>query len=201
MRSKEVKDRIDTLVSELRKSSKSKRILEMIEELITLQEEYYRTPAHFRIDEDDVEESYDAGSFSLHYAGGKMHYKAKGGYDVFVEQSYISLFNTMRLWLGLLNEYKENGDEKSSNIEKISDLLSSILFSPAFLTTDEDTMLEAAQFYEKALEKLYQAATKKLQDEDHAENSEYIEGIKNLISTSEGIQELADKINSGETEL
>lgn len=201
MRSKEIKDRIDTLVSELKKSSKSKKILEKVEELIKLQEEYYRFPAHFRIDEEDVEESYDAGSFSLHYAGGKMHYKAKGGYDVFVERSYISLFNTMRMWLGLLNEYKDKGDEESQNIVKINDLLSAILFSPAFLTTDEDTMLEAGQFYEKALAKLYEASLAKLKEEDHEKNSEYVNGIKNLISTSEGLQELADKIKDGDTSV
>lgn len=201
MRSKEIKDRIDTLVSELKKSTKSKKIFGMIEELVKLQEEYYRLPAHFRIDEEDVEESYDAGSFSLHYAGGKMHYKAKGGYDVFVERSYISLFNTMRMWLGLLNEYKDKGDDESQNIVKINDLLSAILFSPAFLTTDEDTMLEAGQFYEKALAKLYEASLAKLKEEDHEKNSEYVNGIKNLISTSEGLQELADKIKDGDTSV
>lgn len=135
------------------------------------------TPVHFCIDEKDVQAEYDAGAFKLARAGGFMHYMTKGGYHLFVDPSYRSLYDTLSLLLDTMLELEKKG-EKNETMNNMADFVSSLLFAPTVIFSDDDLMFKAFEFLQDAITEMAEKSMSELQGQDFEANKDFEEAAK-----------------------
>ena len=152
-------------------------------------------PVHFCIDEKDVQATSDAGAFTITKAGGYMHYATKGGYHIFVDMSYRALYDTLDLLLETLTNAKESG-ETNETLSEVADFVSSLLFAPTVIFSDEESMFKAFECLQEIVTKMAEKSTQELQPQDFEANHDYEESMK-FVEKAEQMLKDIDAEQSG----
>ena len=151
-------------------------------------------PMHFCIEEKDVEKQFDCDSFCLYKAGGYRHYMTKGGYHVFVKPDYKALYDTLNLLLDVLIEGKEKKGEEKENLQNIADFVSTILFAPTIIFSNEEFMFKAFESIQQFTEELMKKSTETLQKEDFDANNDFESAVKSAEELVENLKGIADAL-------
>lgn len=149
-------------------------------------------PMHFCIEEKDVEKQYDCESFCLYKAGGFMHYMTKGGYHVFVKPDYKALYDTLEILLDVLIDGKEKKGEGKENLLNIADFISTILFAPTIIFSNEEFMFKAFESIQKFTEELMNKSMESLQKEDFEANNDFESAVKSAEELVENLKGIAN---------
>lgn len=149
-------------------------------------------PMHFCIEEKDVEKQYDCESFCLYKAGGFMHYMTKGGYHVFVKPDYKALYDTLETLLDVLIDGKEKKGEGKENLLNIADFISTILFAPTIIFSNEEFMFKAFESIQKFTEELINKSMESLQKEDFEANNDFESAVKSAEELVENLKGIAN---------
>lgn len=152
------------------------------------------TPMHFCIEEKDIEKQFDCESFCLYKAGGFMHYMTKGGYHVFVKPDYKSLYDTLEILLDVLIDSKDKKVEEKENIANIADFVSTILFAPTIIFSNEEFMFKAFESIQKFTEELMNKSMETLQKEDFDANNDFESAVKSAEELVENLKGIADAL-------
>lgn len=153
-------------------------------------------PAHFRIDEKEVQMTYDAGAFTLTKAGGYMHYATKGGYHIFVDPSYRSLYDTLEQLLLTLSEAEKKG-ETNETLSDITDFISSLLFAPTIVFSSDDAMFKAFECLNGIVTEMAENAMQEPQPQDFEANHDFEESMK-FVEQAENLLKDIDAEQSGD---
>lgn len=132
-------------------------------------------PAHFRIDESEVDATYDLGACTLSRAGGYMHYHAKGGLHFFVQPSYAALYGVMSQLLDLLIA---NGDNDNETLNDIADAVSSVLLSPTLIFGDDNLFEKFFKMMLEHVKGLAEDAQKEPKPQDFDANADFEQTVK-----------------------
>lgn len=146
-------------------------------------------PAHFRIDENEVQATFDCESFVLSRAGGYMHYATKGGYHIFVQPSYTALYDTLNMLLDLLIENEKQG-EPNETLSNITDFISSLLFAPTILFTNDDIMMKAFEHLTEFVQQMAEDAMKEPLPQDYEANADFEQTVKSAEELAEQLQDI-----------
>lgn len=185
-------EKIDEIKREIIESEYAGDRGKLIDELIAICDKRDVEPAHFRIDEKDVLREYDCESFILSECGGFMHYKTKGGYNVFVSPDYGSIYNTLKTLLDILIENKEAGVVENDTLANMCDFVSSLVFSPTIMFMNEDIMFKSFDFLNGIMQDALDAATKELSQEDFDKSKEFEQAMKTADEAEKFLKEVQD---------
>ncbi len=146
-------------------------------------------PAHFRIDENEVDATFDCGAFTLSRAGGYMHYHAKGGLHTFVKPSFEAMYGTLSQVLDLL---VANEDKDNQALSDIADAVSSIIISPTLLFTDDDLLSDFFEMLLNHVKKLTEQSEKEPQPQDFDANNDFEKTVKSAEELLETLKPYAE---------
>lgn len=198
----EKKGRIYEILSEVGKFLSDDAMNAKLEEAKGLVEGIGVVPAHFAVDEREVIEEYDGGSFEICKTSWYMHFYTKGGYHIFASPKYVSLYGTLDSMLQTLKK-----GESDPETEAMLMAVTYLIECPMFCFGNQNVTLKLANCVIDCLQESFDGAKKESQPEDAEKDGDFRDAMESMESAVPVLEELERKVDSvvkdegeGETE-
>lgn len=193
-------ERIKTLRDEIAAALNDSGLEGKLDDLLSLKGQQAVKPVHFCIDEDDVEESYDGGSYCIYKTAHHAHFMTKGGYHIFVTPNYTSLYGTIISVMEAQKSLDSSGedDETRQDTENVLAAVAYLLECPMFCFGDPEITVKIANVVIDCLNESYKKAAGKLMKESNPEADaafrEAVSGIEEIKPYIDGAAERFDDV-------
>lgn len=192
MDKKELKNKLEELKKQIKANSKDAHYADtLISEFMSVHGQLKHEPILIHIPLDSIAEETDGGNFTMAITkDGKAIYHVRGGYDLIVDGSYHSLFETIQASIDFMNgkvELDEDGKEIMEN-----DILATtyLLNLPLIAMSDYEFKYKMTNEIIKYLNsEVEKAVNAELQEETLEENRAFQEAVEGLENVKEALNE------------
>lgn len=163
-----------------------------IDRILSLKGQLDVEPMHFYEYEKDVVDKYEDDAFCIYKTERHIHYMTRGGYHIFVQPNYESLYKTLEGVMYTLKRISELTDEERDIFIDNVEAIKYILLCPLFVTGNYGAMLEVATQIVKSLSKILENAEP--ENEEHRLNEDFKQaeiGLDNLQKHAGELEKLA----------
>lgn len=196
MEREDLEKKYQELKKELRDGSKKKADFDLvIKELESIRNQIDITPMHFFVNESDIEDSYEGDSFAIYKTNRYIHFKTRGGYNLFVEPKNTSLYSTIEEYMKNLKRIEDMSIEELDTFETYSSIITYILECPLFAFGNYETAISiATKIIEELSKRLKESEEADLQKEEIEKNEVFEEISKGLDFISNNSDEISKNI-------
>lgn len=199
MERQEIQKKLDTLIEKVCKRVKDKdKMRGEIDDILSLKGQLDVEPMHFFEYEKDVIDKYEGDAFCIYKTERHIHYMTRGGYHIFVQPNYTSLYGTLDSLISLMKEFDSLTEDEKKIVTGNFTVMQFILQCPLFACGNYKAMDEIGGQIIKTLESEIEESMKNLAKEDVEKNMEFEDAVKGL---DEMKQQLEKDIKDGKIKV
>jgi hypothetical protein len=148
-------------------------------------------PAHFAIDEREVIEEYDGGSYCICKTSWYMHFYTKGGYHLMASPKYVSLYGTLDSMLQSLKEGKADADTEAMLMA-----VTYLIECPMFCFGNQNMTLKLANCIIDCLNEAYESAMNEDSVEDAEKDGDFRDAMESMEASVPVLEEMERRVDS-----
>ena len=193
----EKKGRVSEILVEIGKSLSDDALKAKLDEAKKLVNEVGVVPSHFAIDEREVIEEFDGGSYCICKTSWYMHFYTKGGYHIFASPKYVSLYGTLESMLKNLKDGK-NDPETEAMLMAVTYLIE----CPMFCFGSADVTMKLANCVIDCLTDMYQKSLEETPADAESDGTfrEISEAMEEIAPVVEEMDKRVSKVVKDEGE-
>lgn len=193
----EKKGRISEILTEIGKSLQDGSAKAKLDEAKKLVDGIGIVPSHFSVDEREVIEEYDGGSYCICKTSWYMHFYTKGGYHIFASPKYVSLYNTLD---SMLKNLKEGNNDPET--EAMLMAVTYLIECPMFCFGNVDVTMRLANCVIDCLTDMYKESLEEQPSDASADGAfrELSEAMEEIAPVVEEMDRRVSKVVKDEGE-